>query len=251
MCGEKQIRRFPAPSLRDHPRMCGEKGGLKIRSETRRGSPPHVRGKDGTCPALTVVEGITPACAGKSTSRTSWVTTPSDHPRMCGEKRDLFPAAWSYAGSPPHVRGKGVTRPMMPGSSRITPACAGKRVHGVRGIAHHRDHPRMCGEKLAICCRFCAMRGSPPHVRGKANQIIGTLQQKGITPACAGKRQAHAGFRRGFGDHPRMCGEKLVYCHMPKANAGITPACAGKRTVLDCCAGIVQDHPRMCGEKTV
>ena len=34
------------------------------------------------------------------------------------------------------------------------------------------------------------------------------LGNKGITPACAGKREIIIGFDALYKDHPRMCGEK-------------------------------------------
>ena len=50
----------------DHPRMCGEKGGVLRRAPQRPGSPPHVRGKDRCTVSAAYHAGITPACAGKS-----------------------------------------------------------------------------------------------------------------------------------------------------------------------------------------
>ena len=73
---------------RDHPRVCGEKGG-------------DAEVKD-------AAQGITPACAGKST--------------ICGEWQQTF------GGSPPHVRGKDMDTLQTVHDARITPACAGKRL---------------------------------------------------------------------------------------------------------------------------
>ena len=54
------------------------------------GSPPHVRGK-----AIVFVDEylairITPACAGKSKSTFIGQSPAEDHPRMCGEKLQLY-----------------------------------------------------------------------------------------------------------------------------------------------------------------
>ena len=71
------------------------------------------------------------------------------------------------------------------------------------------------------------------------------------------------------GDHPRLCGEKAVFCNDIKCCMGspppmrgkvrrtnkpthihrITPAYAGKRTSLIYAGEQVKDHPRLCGEK--
>ena len=49
----------------DHPRMCGEKASREIFQTSRRGSPPHVRGKVDVLPEIDPLVGITPAYAGK------------------------------------------------------------------------------------------------------------------------------------------------------------------------------------------
>ena len=52
------------------------------------------------------VEGITPACAGKTLSRRGTPTEGRDHPRVCGENQEHRSAPASQSGSPPRVRGK-------------------------------------------------------------------------------------------------------------------------------------------------
>ena len=91
---------------------------------------------------------------------------------------------------------------------RITPAYAGKR-EGTKCVKiNHKDHPRLCGEKLR-------------HHRG-------VRQQKGITPAYAGKSGLELYFSRCFQDHPRLCGEKRITEGEHKKQCRITPAYAGK-----------------------
>ena len=51
---------------RDHPRMCGEKGQSGLKPSYPLGSPPHVRGKAASSGEKGTLQGITPACAGKS-----------------------------------------------------------------------------------------------------------------------------------------------------------------------------------------
>ena len=55
--------------LKDHPRMCGEKGMLRLKHSHKLGSPPHVRGKGLFPPFRHFANGITPACAGKRLKR--------------------------------------------------------------------------------------------------------------------------------------------------------------------------------------
>ncbi len=52
-------------TVQDHPRMCGEKAVIRSSQLSKRGSPPHVRGKAPMSPDLPHTRRITPACAGK------------------------------------------------------------------------------------------------------------------------------------------------------------------------------------------
>ena len=91
---------------RDHPRTCGEKYCCTLMACRNWGSPPHMRGKDVHQSESEKPHGITPAHAGKS--GTWGVTSPDsrDHPRTCGEKRDVGCNESGQTGSPPHMRGK-------------------------------------------------------------------------------------------------------------------------------------------------
>ena len=188
--------------------MCGEKYRHGYRSGTQGGSPPHVRGKEHQPPTHDRCPGITPVCAGKSAAFPTFSSLKKDHPRMCGEKNIWVVDAITSTGSPPHVRGKALLNSSKNLFSRITPACAGKRLlqsfYDTRGW----DHPRMCGEKAdtAAACALCW--GSPPHVRGKGFHRFRSRAVTRITPACAGKRYQIAITKKLDRDHPRMCGEK-------------------------------------------
>ena len=80
----------------------------------------------------------------------------------------------------------------------------------------------------------------------------------GITPACAGKSSGQIEYSDHYRDHPRVCGEKLLFFEITRALRGspprvrgkalenpqdmarrrITPACAGKSPFLvssKCC----------------
>ena len=106
-------------------------------------------------------------------------------------------------------------------------------------------------------------------MRGKAACRGRTCNYPGITPACAGKRQAEHRHRQKTWDHPRVCGEKYSFAFLrfaipgspPRVRGkasgswkcfcamGITPACAGKRTQYFPACSCIWDHPRVCGEK--
>ena len=172
----------------DHPRMCGEKASEYTCPLISLGSPPHVRGKVGAAGLNNLIDGITPACAGKSLSGHTSKSGMKDHPRMCGEKLGVVKLIPQLPGSPPRMRGKA----------------------GEYGSQTHRpqDHPRVCGEKPARSRARRRNWGSPPRMRGKDSTKDPCWNRWGITPAYAGKRRICV--QRWFtgGDHPRVCGEK-------------------------------------------
>ena len=132
--------------------------------------------------------GITPACAGKRFCSQYALRRPWDHPRVCGEKRQEGIVLLALIGSPPRVRGKACHRIMCCPLPGITPACAGKRSSGTLMSKSCRDHPRVCGEKTRSTSSAVFWLGSPPRVRGKAAFKVNRDLDRGITPACAGKR---------------------------------------------------------------
>ena len=93
-------------------------------------------------------------------------------------------------GSPPPMRGKGLSALMIRTEYRITPAYAGKRDFPTVPIFIFGDHPRLCGEKVIADIKLTGGLGSPPPMRGKAQSDIANNSTKGITPAYAGKREA-------------------------------------------------------------
>ena len=132
-------------------------------------------------------------------------------------------------GSPPRMRGKAWPNSAHNVASGITPAYAGKS-HSILEFVHvFRDHPRVCGEKFAprLMSRF--LLGSPPRMRGKANDSNHVRLGHGITPAYAGKSSDLLPSLPGLpGSPPRMRG-KGADLSSATAATRITPAYAGKR----------------------
>ncbi len=90
----------------DHPRVCGEKKAYKDGKEEGEGSPPRMRGKEKTQHVVVKRPGITPAYAGKSSSKITRINNSWDHPRVCGEKQQIPGQMDMNQGSPPRMRGK-------------------------------------------------------------------------------------------------------------------------------------------------
>ncbi len=152
--------------------------------------------------------GITPACAGKSSHQHGAGRWRRDHPRVCGEKAVAHIWWYSWIGSPPRMRGKGRVASHQAAHTGITPAYAGKRRSIGRLSQPTRDHPRVCGEKCSSVRSASHRRGSPPRMRGKDLPFTCDCESTGITPACAGKSLRPDNNPSTSWDHPRVCGEK-------------------------------------------
>ena len=74
--GKRLLAHVQAEPAGDHPRMCGEKRGIRLPGSLGRGSPPHVRGKVDGCAQLWPFDRITPACAGKRLKRSRSTVPP-------------------------------------------------------------------------------------------------------------------------------------------------------------------------------
>ena len=84
--GKSRSKRTTRQSIRDHPRVGGEKLKRLRKAYRGKGSPPRGRGKVAShVPALANI-GITPAWAGKRAYQHSRVSRHEDHPRVGGEK---------------------------------------------------------------------------------------------------------------------------------------------------------------------
>ena len=229
-----------------------------------------MRGKVHTSHQRTRQAGITPAYAGKSGPCPDRVPPAGDHPRVCGEKSQSTSASPRALGSPPRMRGKGVKQSNSRIRMGITPAYAGK---SLLKLLHHvglRDHPRVCGEKAYSLVINGSEWGSPPRMRGKGTKRCSSRRGGRITPAYAGKSKRIAPSSVLFGDHPRVCGEKLRESRglnrtrgspprmrgkegdqtAARRPPGITPAYAGKSIGGSDANKCPWDHPRVCGEKT-
>ena len=166
-----------------------------------------MRGKPEPTVLGIVLIGITPACAGKTSCRTTHRISCRDHPRVCGENRQRHRRACRGAGSPPRVRGKQECFMREACWGRITPACAGKTKLNRIVYSLIKDHPRVCGENKQTGIFRKQKRGSPPRVRGKPAFNLTASSNVRITPACAGKTLSGSSWRFSPRDHPRVCGE--------------------------------------------
>ena len=125
--GKSKVDTAGVVSFRDHPRLCGEKPFLFFGFSLSEGSPPPMRGKDLYFTRERILQGITPAYAGKSGRVCGLKICRRDHPRLCGEKGLQTGDTAAVQGSPPPMRGKVHDFRYTGRRRRITPAYAGKR----------------------------------------------------------------------------------------------------------------------------
>ena len=167
------------------------------------------------------------------------------------------------------MRGRVTTLPDCKRTPRITPAYAGKSPCSGPDTSAQRDHPRVCGEEKVYASRMRRQSGSPPRMRGRELDWTDKKTVDGITPAYAGKSNAHENSYSVCGDHPRVCGEENIrpcFWHIVQGSPprmrgrelqqvrleyrpGITPAYAGKRPPPFGPYEYREDHPRVCGEE--
>ena len=186
--GKSRTVRWTVLSVRDHPRVCGEKALLDQVLSWSSGSPPRMRGKGPLGNHLLLPSGITPEYAGKSAQKWPIMPKKRDHPRVCGEKSATPLMCFPLRGSPPRMRGKVSSHMPFCVRGGITPAYAGKSEPFTGEISGAWDHPRVCGEKaLSLYCSKLPL-GSPPRMRGKGLSDDRVDRLAGITPAYAGKR---------------------------------------------------------------
>ena len=90
----------------DHPRVCGKNQTTKVYQPCKGGSPPRVREKPEESDLFADNTGITPACAGKTSTVPMSKEGLRDHPRVCGKNLGALRLALVVSGSPPRVREK-------------------------------------------------------------------------------------------------------------------------------------------------
>ena len=134
-------------TVRDHPRVGGEKERFVMPLGLELGSPPRGRGKEKIKDLQQLLARITPAWAGKRGMEAREGDVGGDHPRVGGEKSSARHTRTTATGSPPRGRGK-VCKETQPGADHgITPAWAGKSAQRLGILTCAGDHPRVGGEK--------------------------------------------------------------------------------------------------------
>ncbi len=172
---------------REHPRIRGEDRLDWSDPSSSVGTPPHTRGRSIAPIAHADGHGNTPAYAGKMRCDHLVLDWPREHPRIRGEDIAVAVTLASFAGTPPHTRGRYVGEALVQLRQGNTPAYAGKMWWARRLPPRTREHPRIRGEDTSYAI-------------AKALQVWNT-------PAYAGKMCFAARHDHEYGEHPRIRGE--------------------------------------------
>ncbi len=151
-----------------------------------------------------------------------------DHPRRCGENKDLARYYQHQRGSPPQVRGKLILGIGYGSSRGITPAGAGKT--------------------YSACNFRNRLPGSPPRMRGKLPSLISAAITLRITPADAGKTDYAQPAFAAEEDHPRGCGENYSPIDIFSSTRGSPPRMRGKPLIFVCSIGCIRITPADAGK---
>jgi len=166
------------------------------------------------------------------------------------------------------MRGRLQERVARSAEKGTTPAHAGKTTSTREASTPASDHPRACGEDVAVVGDVFAEAGPPPRMRGRPHRQGRHRLRRRTTPAHAGKTRSSGRLLLVARDHPRACGEdlggiardgapvgppprmrgRLVQQLQDTTEGGTTPAHAGKTDTFWPAAGLWWDHPRACGE---
>ena len=109
----------------DHPRVCGEHLAFIKFCAVSLGSSPRMRGTPIPRIFGTLFDGIIPAYAGNTTTRSARKSATRDHPRVCGEHRSAERAEAQIRGSSPRMRGTRWRGHVVHQEQGIIPAYAG------------------------------------------------------------------------------------------------------------------------------
>ena len=154
------------PKGQDHPRGCGEHR-LYVGMDTRaKGSSPRMRGAPKRVLPGSRPVGIIPADAGSTPPPAHAGRPEPDHPRGCGEHREINGLYWHTEGSSPRMRGAPGVHLADPDGRRIIPADAGSTRSQFMKQCPIRDHPRGCGEHNLSFWNSFYNTGSSPRMRG-------------------------------------------------------------------------------------
>ena len=216
---------------RAHPRAGGDDVPVGFSPGETEGSSPRWRGRRPTRGASHSHQGLIPALAGTTSTRTSMTSSARAHPRAGGDDCCVPPGAVLVLGSSPRWRGRLLVeeRPsewggLIPALAGTTPRSGGsgssERAHpraggddavvwGVGGAV--RAHPRAGGDDLSTRGPATATWGSSPRWRGRPRPPPSEGAGRGLIPALAGTTSRASRVTEASRAHPRAGGDDTYW----------------------------------------
>ena len=208
-----------------------------------------------------------PACAGETGTWRPDPISDAVYPRVCGGNSVPPSLSPVKEGLSPRVRGKRKQAEYVLKKEGSIPACAGETSLGRRCCCGMTVYPRVCGGNGTEIMGPMENPGLSPRVRGKRRQ--GAQRQDGTRsiPACAGETRADPLHQLPARVYPRVCGGNRQPSGQIRSTSGLSPrvrgkpltgfafvvavgsipACAGE-TVNGCAMfGMIRVYPRVCG----
>ena len=164
--GNTMRSRTAWPTIRDHPRVCGEHPDPIVLSCAIWGSSPRMRGTLMRFPSRSARCGIIPAYAGNTYVVAGCASQVEDHPRVCGEHIYTTNPDLLDPGSSPRMRGTLADDGEPCFTPGIIPAYAGNTGSRSTMPPTFWDHPRVCGEHPFAAGVRLRKWGSSPRMRG-------------------------------------------------------------------------------------
>ena len=131
---------------------------------------------------------------------------------------------------------------------RNIPAYAGKTTSEEGKAYHDQEHPRVCGENGCRNDFGFGFAGTSPRMRGKLVSIAGGAIGQGNIPAYAGKTQPFGECSLSAQEHPRVCGENLVFPHLKRGHIGTSPRMRGKHELAFAVRKTARNIPAYAGK---
>jgi len=191
-----------------HPRACGERFVILCKNTAAPGSSPRLRGTRFGSDDGGGVGRFIPAPAGNAWRLWFPRSSPTVHPRACGERDYLGAHVCGPPGSSPRLRG---TRNLRLGARvivRFIPAPAGNATNPELTFWPLTVHPRACGERLGANASSSLAVGSSPRLRGTPPNCRPCAPVPRFIPAPAGNAACSHSACDSNSVHPRACGER-------------------------------------------
>ena len=193
-----------------HPRACGERCSSSPADVSGIGSSPRVRGTESETHAVGLPRRFIPARAGNGRLRLRNLSSPTVHPRACGERLSELGRERHGFGSSPRVRGTVGFQCRVSEWGRFIPARAGNGSAPPPKPSIPSVHPRACGERAGGSGSRFSNAGSSPRVRGTGREWRVAPLRLRFIPARAGNGPDDLSPVLDVPVHPRACGERSI-----------------------------------------